>query len=358
MRSFMTVLNAVSLFSSIGIAEYYLKDIGINVVLANEIDSKRAKAHLDIYPSTEIISGDITDKDIRKDIILKADKLNVELLIATPPCQGVSLAGLNKKSEDYLKDARNFLILEAIKIFEELLPSYFLIENVPRFKQMLFPVDGEYIDLEELLIKKFGSSYNIKVEELNSANFSVPQSRARIVYRIWKKGLKWDIDNSKKIVTLEEAIGDLPSLESGEDSGLKNHFARLHPENHILAMKHTPTGKSAFDNLEYYPKKKTGEKIKGYNNTYKRMNWDRPAPTVTMRNEIISSQENVHPGRELPDGTWSDARVLSLRELLIVSSLPAEMEIPKSLSERQFRTLVGEGIPPLMMKSILEGVVV
>ena len=67
----MTVLNAVSLFSSIGIAEYYLKDIGINVVLANEIDSKRAKAHLDIYPSTEIISGDITDKDIRKDIILK-----------------------------------------------------------------------------------------------------------------------------------------------------------------------------------------------------------------------------------------------------------------------------------------------
>lgn len=65
-------------------------------------------------------------------------------------------------------------------------------------KKMLFPVDGEYIDLEELLIKKFGSSYNIKVEELNSANFSVPQSRARIVYRIWKKGLKWDIDNSKK----------------------------------------------------------------------------------------------------------------------------------------------------------------
>ena len=64
------------------------------------------------------------------------------------------------------------------------------------------------------------------------------------------------------------------------------------------------------------------------------MNWDRPAPTVTMRNEIISSQENVHPGRELPDGTWSDARVLSLRELLIVSSLPAEMEIPKSLSEK------------------------
>lgn len=348
--------KAISLFSSIGVAEYYLKDIGIDVVLANEIEEKRAIAHKNIYPETKVISGDITDDNVRNEILEAVSNEKIDILIATPPCQGVSLAGINKKTEDYLKDSRNFLVLEALKIFEKLRPDYFLIENVPRFKSMLFPVDGEYISLEKLLKKNFGNDYNVDVQELNAANFGVPQTRMRIVYRLWKKGLSWNFKLKDEVVTLSEAIGDLPSLESGEKSELKNHFARTHPDNHVLALKHTPTGKSAFENEIFFPKKENGDRIKGYNNTYKRMSWDRPAPTVTMRNEAISSQENVHPGRKLSDGTWSDARVLTLRELLIVSSLPADMSIPMNLNERQFRILIGEGIPPRMMESILEGV--
>ena len=83
------------------------------------------------------------------------------------------------------------------------------------------------------------------------------------------------------------------------------------------------------------------------------MRWDRPAPTLTMRNEIISSQENVHPGRLLSDGTWSDARVLTLRELLIVSSLPPDLDVPTNLSETAFRQIIGEGVPPKMFAKII-----
>lgn len=348
--------KAVSLFSSIGVAEYYLSDIRIDVVLANELEEKRAIAHKDLYPETEIISGDITTDDVKNKIVDMVSDKKIDLLIATPPCQGVSLAGINKKSEDYLKDPRNFLVLEAIEIFEKIKPDYFLIENVPRFKAMLFPVDGEYISLEQLLRDKFDDEYNVDVQELNSSNFGVPQTRMRVVYRIWKKDLSWEIQQNNQIITLADAIGNLPSLESGEVSDIKNHFARVHSDNQILALKHTPSGKSAFENEYYYPKKQNGDRIKGYNNTYKRMSWDKPAPTVTMRNDAISSQENVHPGRQLSDGTWSDARVLTLRELLIVSSLPADMEIPANLNERQFRILIGEGIPPKMMEGILKGI--
>ena len=81
-----------------------------------------------------------------------------------------------------------------------------------------------------------------------------------------------------------------------------------------------------------------------------------PAPTVTMRNEIISSQENVHPGRDNGDGTWSDARVLTLRELLIISSLPPDMEKPDNLTDTAFRQLIGEGIPPKLMEAIMKGI--
>ena len=61
---------------------------------------------------------------------------------------------------------------------------------------------------------------------------------------------------------------------------------------------HTPTGKSAFENIdEFKPKKKDGQIVRGYKNTYKRQEWDKPAFTVTMFNRTIGSQNNVHPGR-------------------------------------------------------------
>ncbi len=86
------------------------------------------------------------------------------------------------------------------------------------------------------------------------------------------------------------------------------------------------------------------------------MRWDAPAPTITMRNEIISSQENVHQGRQLANRCWSDARVLTLRELLIVSSLPPDVDSPPCMTETAFRQIIGEGIPPLMLEKIMKGI--
>ena len=55
---------------------------------------------------------------------------------------------------------------------------------------------------------------------------------------------------------------------------------------------------------------------------------------------------------------WSDARVLTLRELLIVMSLPPDMDFPPNISDTALRQYIGEGIPSLMMKKIMEGVCV
>ena len=101
-------------------------------------------------------------------------------------------------------------------------------------------------------------------------------------------------------------------------------------------------------------KKKDGTKIKGFNATYKRMKWDSPAPAVTMRSDAISSQENVHPGRKKTDGTYSDARVLTLRELFIVESLPAEWNIPEWCSDTFIRQIVGEAVPPMLAYNIVK----
>lgn len=351
------MLKAVSLFSGIGVGEYYLKNIGIDIVLANEVMKPRAIAHSSIYPSCEMINDDITKESVQKIISQKCKDQNVSLMIITPPCQGASSAGSNKKEYELYKDPRNFLILSALEIVDDIKPDYIVIENVPRFQQMLFPYKGAMINTETLLREKYANDYELDCRVFNAADYGIPQTRYRVVYRLWKKGLQWPLPSKKEqVVTLKDAIGDLPSLEPGQSSVIKNHYARKHPENHIECLRHTPSGMSAFKNKVYYPKKADGSRITGYGNSYKRMRWDYPAPTITMRNEIVSSQENVHPGRPLPDGLWSDARVLTLRELLIVSSLPPDMDIPSNLTETAFRQLIGEGIPPKLMSEIMRGI--
>ncbi len=350
------MINALSLFAGAGIGEFYLDQCGINVVLANEIVPSRAQAHLLLHPECEVLTADITKVETQEIIIEKSKEKKVDMVIATPPCQGLSTAGSNKTESSLLDDPRNFLILSALNIIDAIEPSYFIIENVPRFQQMLFPSEGKLVHLIDLLKTKYSNRYEVSVNVYNAAEYGIPQTRYRVVYRVWKKGLEWKEPQKKAQVTLRTAIGDLPSLEPGESSDIKNHYAVMHPLNHIECMRHTPTGKSAFSNTEYYPKKKDGSRIKGYGNSYKRMRWDAPAPTITMRNEIVSSQENVHPGRPLGNGEWSDARVLTLRELLIVSSLPADMDKPSNLTDTGFRQLIGEGIPPRLMEEIMKGI--
>ncbi|MBR4461575.1 MAG: DNA cytosine methyltransferase [Erysipelotrichaceae bacterium] len=352
------MIKAASLFSGAGIGEYYLNELGIDIVLANEVVKSRAVAHSFIYPDCDMIVDDITKESVQEEIINKCKKEKVKLIIATPPCQGVSTAGSNKQENKLFKDPRNFLVLSALNIVDKVKPDYVLIENVPRFQQMLFPYRERVISLEELLNRKYSDEYELDCRVFNAADYNVPQTRYRVVYRLWRKGLQWQLPEKRgHQVTLKEAIGDLPSIEPGQDSGIKNHYAKPHPENHIECMRHTPSGMSAFKNQIYYPKKPDGSRITGYGNSYKRMRWDYPAPTITMRNEIVSSQENVHPGRPLPDELWSDARVLTLRELLIVSSLPPEMDIPSNLTDTAFRQLIGEGIPPQLLKEIMRGIV-
>lgn len=350
-------MNAISLFSCIGVAEYYLKDIGVNVVVASDIDKRRCDVHKFLYPDTAMVCGDIRDDETKKAILDVVKCKKIDLVISTPPCQGMSSVGKNRSYMALTShaDERNYLILESFKIIDKVNPSFILFENIPRVLKVVIPYEGDLLPIKDILERKYGDNYDIKIGLYNCSDYGVPQNRERCFIRLCKKGLVWnEPKQSNHIITLREAIGDLPSLEAGESSALKNHWARKHPESQIDWLRHTPTGCSALDNKTHYPIKPTGERVKGYGNCYKRMLWDAPSPTVTMRNEIMSSQDKVHPGRELGNGLWSDARVLTLRELLIVMSLPPDMDLPTTISDTALRQFIGEGIPPLMLKKIVE----
>lgn len=344
-------LKGVSLFSSAGIAETFLKDTGVDIVVSNELIHDRAVLYSSVHQNSNMIVGDIMDENIFKRIVDESG--NIDFLIATPPCQGMSIAGKNRTFSEMLNDKRNYLIFKIIEFINIKKPKYILIENVPSFLKIELPFNGELHTLPNILSLLYGDSYNIEAKILNVAEYGIPQRRNRAIIKLYQKNLKWGWPKPEKEITVEKAIGHLPSLEANEKSNITWHFARKHSNSHIEWMKHTPTGKSAFENKVHYPRKNNGDKIKSYMTTYRRLKWDEPAPTITMRNDAISSQLNVHPGRQLEDGTYSDARVLTPLELMILSSLPEDWDIPLDTPEILIRKCIGECVPPLLIKKIV-----
>lgn len=345
-------MKGLSLFAGAGIGETYLHSCGIDIVVANELIERRANLYKILYPKCNMICGDITNENIFNKIISSSE--NIEFLIASPPCQGMSVAGKNRCNETMINDDRNYLINYVIKAVEKLSPRFILIENVPALLKLQLPYKGQKCKVTEILSMKFGSKYIIESKIVDSADYGVPQTRLRAIIKMYVKEEMWSWPCIvKKKVTVREAIGYLPSLEAGETSEIKWHFARKHNARHIEWMKHTPTGMSAFMNPIYFPQKKDGTRIKGYESSYRRIRWDEPAPTITIRNDAISSQRNVHPGRLLTDGTYSDARVLTPLELMILNSLPNDWKIPDNTPEILIRQVIGESIPPLLIKKLV-----
>ncbi len=344
-------MKGLSLFSSSGIGETYLSRIGIDIKVANELIDKRAVLYRKLHPDCNMICGDISHKNVFDEII--ACSQGIEFLLASPPCQGMSVAGKNRHQNTMIEDNRNFLINYVFDAIELLRPKFVMIENVPALLKFRLPYDGKPCTVLEILNSKFGNEYKIEGKVVDASDYGVPQTRLRTIIKMHTFDYSWKWpDVVERKTTVRETIGELPSLEAGESSDIKWHFARKHDERHILWMKHTATGASAFSNTVYYPQKEDGSRIKGYESSYRRIKWDEPAPTITIRNDAISSQRNVHPGRLQEDGTYSDARVLTPYELMLLTSLPSNWNVPDDTPEILIRQVIGESIPPLMVEKI------
>ena len=342
-------INGVSLFANVGIGETYVHKHGINITVANEFLKERCEFYRHLHPDVEVVCGDITDKSVYETVILEAKKCNCEFLLATPPCQGMSLAG--KKDP---KDKRNLLIEYVICAIKELHLKYVIIENVPAMLSTKIEINNEILTIKDYIYKNLKPlNYHINYDVVDAADYGTAQYRKRAIFLISTVG-RWEFPEKEKKITLKEVIGHLPSLESGEDSNIPFHKAKIHNERHIECMRHTPEGKSAFDNDVYYPKRPDGKKVSGYDTTYKRMSWDKPAPTITMGNGAVSSQNNVHPGRPLGNGMYSDARVLTLKELFIVTGLPEGWEPPPNTREPLVRKVIGECLLPKLVERLIE----
>ena len=350
-------LTALSLFANIGISEVYLREkCGIHTIVANELEKKRAEIYSKIYPDTKMIVGDITLEKTKQEIYTHAK--SVDLIIATAPCQSFSPLNANKDVDD----PRNFLICHALEVFNKIKPKYMLIENVSQIFTHYINIDGKNIKVVDYIKSQIPANYRFQADNLNAKDYGTAQSRKRAIIRISRDDQPVWIEPIKQTeITVKQAIGHLPSLEHGEDSGILYHKAKKHNAHHVECLQHTPTGCSAMANDLHYPRinNGTGRRAKGFKSLYKRINADAPAPTITMNNSSPGGQSNIHYGRFIPEkNIWSDARVLTLLEILILTGLPtnwrgAELISEGAVTENNFRRYIGEGVPPKFMMNLL-----
>lgn len=356
----------------------------------------------------EIIKAEF-GKDSLKKILERIEAARIyhnapkfHILLGGPPCQPYSLAGRGRDPERMLNDGRHFLYAHYLEILENLKPDFFIFENVPG----LISANAAGEEIFHKILRDFSEvnpSYEIapSIKELyenpnefilNSAEFNVPQRRKRIFLIGYRKNLflkrssvrkifqniqKVGLRNKKNkvVLTVRDAIGDIPSLKpsEGNDSwygsyneeqeltiyqiqmrrdspGILNHKARTHMESDLKRYKffieHRKGGSQAA-NINDLMKEKPSlipkhRHLDKFLDRFKVQWWTRPSSTITAH-ICKDGHYYIHPDIH-------QCRSFTVREAARCQSFPDNFRFEGPRTE-QFRQ-VGNAVPPLLARTI------
>lgn len=366
-------LKSIDLFSGCGGLTKGFSMAGIKSILASDIDENCQKTFFRNFPEVPFICKDITDitKDEVDELI---DGQSPDIIIGGPPCQGFSLA--NKRRNKVKDDPRNRLFYGFVKFLNWYSPKAFVMENV---KGLLSMQNGAVFQtvLDELGNAGDFGGYDIAHKVLLASDYGVPQNRERVIIIGTRRDLHLTPTHPQPTteckISVDEAISDLPQIESGQGREVmtyptepQNEYQALmrrniaYVTNHI-AMRHTPRlierfkaikqGQSLIDVWETHgsvkrgaPNEKSDVKF-GQNN--QRLYGNLPAPTIAA-----SFQSNfVHPHLNRNFTAREGARLQSFPDDFIFEGMRTKMSWEKGLSQYQ---QIGNAVPVLMAKAIGE----
>lgn len=271
--------TAISLFTSGGIGDLAIRAAGFDILVSNELIDERHAVFSHNFPAATCITGDIW-KSVDAIVDNTAARLGsrkLDLLYATPPCQGMSKNGRGKllsairAGQKSPFDVRNRLIIPTIEVAQRLRPEIVLLENVPEMAQtLILDREGKPIQVVDFIARELGPEYVGRAEVVEFANYGVPQCRQRLIsvfsrhpnFRKWfAKGGTFipepthhpsGRDGLPRWVTVRDAISDLPALDARNQraarSKLTYHRVPLLDDLKYWWVQRTPLERSAFDN--------------------------------------------------------------------------------------------------------------
>jgi len=353
-------LIAVDLFCGCGGFSYGFQEAGFEMVLGIDMWKDAIITYKHNFPHARVINDDITKVSV-DEILKKAEceKSEIDVIIGGPPCQGFSVSG-----KRMIDDPRNKLYKSFVNLVSEICPKVFVMENVPGLIRLF----GGKVK-EEVLSDFSAIGYSVKMQQLSSEEYGVPQQRKRVFF----VGLNKDFfdssveflfptptygDGLNKIITCKDAISDLDfvpdDISLGEDIdyqlppsndyqkmmrkdslSIKNHSITIHKEKtkQIIAM--VPDG----GNYKDLPTEL--QDTRRVNIAWTRMNSEKPCFTIdTGHNHHFHYKEN---------------RVPTVRESARIQSFPDKFEFI-GIKTSQLKQ-VGNAVPPLMAKAIAKQVI-
>ena len=325
----------VDLFCGAGGLAYGLKSAGLSV-----------KAGVDLDPSCRHPFEENTGAKFEKrDVVdITADDLTnwfgdaeIRVLAGCAPCQPFSTYSRGRKS----KDRRWTLLREFQRLALAVKPEVVTMENVPGLAAQ---------DVwKEFVAALRAEQYEVWWNDIACDEYGVPQSRRRLVLLASKLGpIELCKSSTAPKMTLRQAIGELPQVAAGSawpDDPL--HASAGLTQTNMSRIRASKPGGTWRD----WPKelraachrKATG---KTYPSVYGRMEWDKPAPTMTTQCYGFGNGRFGHPEQD---------RAITLREAAIIQSFPPDYSFLADgdvVTFERLGTLIGNAVPPKIGEAI------
>lgn len=330
-------IEAIDLFCGAGGLTRGLLDAGIKVKAGFDVEESCRYAYEENNEGAKFINQDVAELS---GAVLNGywSKKSIRLLAGCAPCQPFSTAAAAKKKERSADepDPRYFLLNHFERLVREIRPELVTMENVPRVRHHA-PFQAFASTLSTL-------GYSVWYDVVDCQHLGVPQTRKRLVLmasRIGPAPTGQDFPKSE-VVTVRQALEGLKSLAAGEqDPDDRIHIARsLSPINleRIRASKPGGTWHDWPEDLRAEcHKKETGA---SYRSVYSRMEYDKPAPTMTTQFFNFGTGRFGHPSEE---------RAITPREAAIIQSFPKNYKFTRDEDEiyqLKLGKMIGNAVPP------------
>ena len=244
----------VSLFAGCGGLDLGFIQAGYKVVWANDFFPEAVQTYRHNI-SDHIVLGDI------KSIPSSNIPDNIDIVLGGFPCQGFSIANIKRS----MKDERNFLYKQFLRVIKDKQPKYFVGENV---KGILSMQKGKVIEMIANDFRKIG--YKVEYKVLKASDFGVPQQRERVFIIGNRLGLKnpypkithTEEENIvlKPCPTVKDVVGHLANVRTRDlpfrlqGKTIFNHVARTNVADTFWGRKHDV---NQFDICDYLKKWRT-----------------------------------------------------------------------------------------------------
>ena len=330
-------INAVDLFCGVGGLTCGVQQAGINVIAGYDIDPRSQFAY-EFNNNARFILKDIKKIDSKEITNLFPDDTDIKVLMGCAPCQPFSTYSHKYKNNENTLQKMDLLDYFGKQI-EYVQPDIVSMENVPQM-------------VNEKVFDKFiqilnNNNYLIDYKVVFAPDYGVPQKRKRLLLLASKLGEIKLIPaqfNKDNYPTLRDTIGNLPKLKAG-DTDLNDplHRSRNISDLNMKRIKQSKPGGTWRDwdeelLLEAY-KKKSGA---SFGSVYGRLEWDKPANTITTQFPGIGNGRFGHPDQD---------RALSLREGAMLQTFPRDYlftqpELGGNYPIVQVALQIGNAVPP------------